>query len=230
MRGNGVTNKNPNESGAQCPSKENIMVTLRSETNTSSKAITNTARNEVLTNATAAKQAPASLVGHTFTTRFNYQLVNLVVVYQYQERGMTHYVLSSYNADTRRFLDWRSDSYFLAPDRTQISPTALDFSRPENAKYQAMYKALRISMLIGKVKQAFREVDSGLVPVASLTAYTSYRSRFEMEDKTGYFSTEGEPEFLFGNPKEKERLLIQWVRLAEAYLREMRRAGLIPAN
>lgn len=179
------------------------------------------ARREALTPPARGK---GSKVGHIVTIHFGKQQQDYTVIAEYKNRkAATVYLLSEWNTASNKLIEIYSDGYQITEGRAVFTESTLWLDYKE----QAMRNVWRLIELLKRIRLALREVGVGSVEIAQIGAFTAQRGRFEMEDKTGYFSHMSEGEFYFGDKTEATRLCEMRRRANKRLKAEMQKAGIV---
>lgn len=163
-----------------------------------------------------------SRIGHILTWDYMKQISRFYIIGQYRQKhsGLTVYVLGSWNAETKRFLELREDSYQFHSGKASISKAP--FVMPEGVK--AMSRAFRIMRLFQLVHKRIRAVAVGMVEIE---AVSFHRSAFDIAARHGFAFRESESEILFGNPEIKKQRLALQAKLVDMLIGELTSAGIL---
>lgn len=169
----------------------------------------------------AAPKKPIIRTGQVFTMRFmNETSYHWVIAQETSRLGRQLYILHTWNSHANRFMTVSEDDYMYK----QGGFSNADYAMPESVKAAA--RAYRLSKILGKLNKRLRRVSSGLVECSKIIAQSSYRQKFDIEDKTGFSFLPDEPDFLFGNPKIKAETIALQKTLAARWYEEMKLAGI----
>lgn len=110
-----------------------------------------------------------SKLGHILSIRFAHQPLHYPIIAHYTRNGLTSYVIPLWNAESKRFMEYRQDSYFLAPDRYSISKEAFQMSE----QHKACSRAWRIQQLLKKSSKRVGRAKSYALTISTIAPQKS---------------------------------------------------------
>ncbi len=165
-----------------------------------------------------------SKLGYTLTVRFGKEQETYTVIGQRKNHlGRTLYAVSVWNKVSHKFVEFSEDSYFFAHSKATFSASAA----PLSPDHRAMATAYTLSHSIRKLNRLIRQAGNGLVSASHLAAFTGFRGKFDMVDPSGYRFVADEPDFVFGDEIEKQRLSAMRRKRIVAWEAAMQAAGIL---
>lgn len=112
-----------------------------------------------------------SKVGHILSIRYSNQPLHYPIIAQFRSKqtGLMHYVIPLWNATSKKFIDYREDSHFMASDRSSFSKEAFQMSE----QHKACARAFRLQMLLKKSSKRVNRAKNFVLTNGVLVAQKS---------------------------------------------------------
>lgn len=157
----------------------------------------------------------SNLVGHILSIRFGRNPIHLPVIAQYSKNGLVSYVTPLWNEASKRFTEYREDSYFLQSGRASFSKQAF----PMSEQHKAASRAFRLGMLLKKSARRLQRAKAFDFSEAAITAQKSHAGQWG-------FWAESSPVFVDESPRMAEIQALH-DKLDGMFRAEMELAGII---
>lgn len=164
----------------------------------------------------------SNLVGHILSIRFGRNPIHLPVIAQYSKDGMVTYVTPLWNEASKRFTEYREDSYFLQSGRASFSKQAF----PLSEQHKAASRAFRLQSILKKLDRHISRIKAmgGVQSILAMEVITGYRQSFDMADKSTWQLRADHQDFVEVDSSWLATNKARFERINQLFLAEMQEA------